>query len=148
MFKASVASAFVVLFGLFAPAAHAQRGRDDVPAAYRPPTGMCRIWLDGVPAGQQPAPIDCATALRTRPSNGRVIFGDEGESRPKKSGSFLPRDWQPRREEPRREEPRREEPRREEPRRETPRETRARPEQRREKPRPRVEPRRPEAEPK
>ena len=146
MFKASVASAFVILIGLLAPAAQAQRGRDDVPAAYRPPPGMCRIWVDGVPAGQQPAPIDCATALRTRPSNGRVIFGDEGEARPKKSGSFLPRDWQPRREEPRREEPRREETRREEPRRETPRETRA-PESRREKPRPRIEPRRPEAEP-
>ena len=145
MFKVSVASAFVVLMGLLAPAAHAQRGREAVPSAYRPPPGMCRIWLDGVPAGQQPAPIDCATALRTRPSNGRVIFGDEGESRPKKTGSFLPRDWQPRREEPRREEPRREEPRRE-----TPRETRTETEERREKPRrerPRIEPRRPEAEP-
>jgi hypothetical protein len=38
---------------------------------------MCRIWLDGVPPGQQPAPTDCATAVRNRPANGRVIFGDD-----------------------------------------------------------------------
>jgi hypothetical protein len=43
----------------------------------RPPAGMCRIWLDGVPPGQQPAPTDCATAVRNRPANGRVIFGDD-----------------------------------------------------------------------
>jgi hypothetical protein len=38
---------------------------------------MCRIWLNGVPASRQPAPTDCATALRRRPPNARVIFGDE-----------------------------------------------------------------------
>jgi hypothetical protein len=38
---------------------------------------MCRIWLDGVPAGRQPAPTDCASALRNRPANGQVIFGDD-----------------------------------------------------------------------
>jgi hypothetical protein len=38
---------------------------------------MCRIWLDGVPAAQQPAPTDCATAVRNRPAKGRVIFGDD-----------------------------------------------------------------------
>jgi hypothetical protein len=38
---------------------------------------MCRIWLDGVPAAQQPAPTDCPTALKNRPANGRVVFGDE-----------------------------------------------------------------------
>jgi hypothetical protein len=38
---------------------------------------MCRIWLDKVPAKQQPAPTDCPTAVRNRPSNGRVIFGDD-----------------------------------------------------------------------
>ena len=45
--------------------------------AHRPPPGMCRIWIDGVPAARQPAPTDCATALRRRPPNARVIFGDE-----------------------------------------------------------------------
>lgn len=49
----------------------------DVPATHRPPPGMCRIWIDGVPPGRQPAPTDCATALRRRPPNARVIFGDE-----------------------------------------------------------------------
>lgn len=43
----------------------------------RPPAGMCRIWLENVPAAQQPAPTDCASAVRNRPENGRVIFGDD-----------------------------------------------------------------------
>jgi hypothetical protein len=48
---------------------------------------MCRIWLNDVPAGQQPAPTDCATAVKNKPANGRVIFGDdyvEGEKGDKK----------------------------------------------------------------
>jgi hypothetical protein len=49
----------------------------EIPVAERPPAGMCRIWLDGVPAAQQPAPTDCATAVRNRPAKGRVIFGDD-----------------------------------------------------------------------
>ncbi len=62
--------------------AHAQKragggGDDDVPKAFRPPAGMCRIWLDRVPAKQQPAPTDCPTAVRNRPPNGRVLFGDD-----------------------------------------------------------------------
>ena len=56
--------------------AHAQKG-DDVPKEYRPPAGMCRIWLDRVPPKQQPAPTDCPTAVRNRPPNGRVLFGDD-----------------------------------------------------------------------
>jgi hypothetical protein len=38
---------------------------------------MCRIWLNDVPAAQQPAPTDCASAVRNRPAKGRVIFGDD-----------------------------------------------------------------------
>jgi hypothetical protein len=38
---------------------------------------MCRIWIDGVPPGQQPAPTDCVTAERRRPANARVIYGDD-----------------------------------------------------------------------
>jgi hypothetical protein len=49
----------------------------DVPPAHRPPPGMCRVWLNGVPAAQQPAATDCATAIRNRPENGRVLFGDD-----------------------------------------------------------------------
>ena len=50
---------------------------DSVPKASRPPAGMCRIWLNGVPARQQPAPTDCPTAVKDKPPNGRVIFGDD-----------------------------------------------------------------------
>jgi len=49
----------------------------DIPTAMRPPAGMCRIWLDNVPPAQQPAPTDCATAVKNRPQNGKVIFGDD-----------------------------------------------------------------------
>ena len=48
-----------------------------IPADARPPKGMCRVWIDGVPAAQQPAATDCSTAVKNRPSNGRVIFGDD-----------------------------------------------------------------------
>src|SRR5438874_2255634 len=55
-----------------------QSRRDQiVPPGFFPPAGMCRIWLNEVPAGQQPAPTDCASAVRNRPTNGRVLFGDE-----------------------------------------------------------------------
>ena len=62
---------------LAAPLAAQGRNDQGIPPGFRPPPGMCRIWIDGVPAGQQPAPTDCATAVRNRPANGRVIFGDD-----------------------------------------------------------------------
>lgn len=46
-----------------------------VPSHMMPPAGKCRIWMDEVPAAQQPAPTDCQTALRQKPANGTVIFG-------------------------------------------------------------------------
>lgn len=65
--------------------------RPVVPPAYRPPAGMCRIWIQGVPPNQQPAPTDCVTAVRNRPVNGHVIFGDDspkrGKEKPKKGKS-------------------------------------------------------------
>lgn len=70
-----------------------QRRDQTVPAGFFPPAGMCRIWINDVPAGQQPAPTDCASAVRNRPANGRVLFGDEspkgkkGKSDKKKSSS-------------------------------------------------------------
>ena len=65
----------------FAP----QRGRlDQLPARYRPPPGMCRIWLDSVPANRQPAPTDCASAIRNLPPNARVIFSDSAAQRDNK----------------------------------------------------------------
>jgi hypothetical protein len=61
------------------PARQQSQSRRDqiVPPGFFPPAGMCRIWLNEVPAGQQPAPTDCASAVRNRPSNGRVLFGDD-----------------------------------------------------------------------
>ncbi len=68
-----------------ASVAHAQQGKhDEVPKAYRPAPGMCRIWLDKVPAKQQPAPTDCPTAVRNRPNNGKVLFGDDYVEKGKK----------------------------------------------------------------
>ena len=67
-----------------------ERSRGDVAAQFKPPPGMCRIWIEGVPGSRQPAPTDCGTALRNRPPNGRVIFGDElpriNNSRPAQKG--------------------------------------------------------------
>lgn len=63
---------------------------DRIPEGHRPPPGMCRIWLDGVPAGQQPAPTDCPTAVRNRPSNGRVIFGDDYRTRGERGDEARP----------------------------------------------------------
>ena len=54
--------------------------KTSIPAQARPPKGMCRIWLDGVPAAQQPAATDCQTAIKNRPQNGTVIFGDDFSS--------------------------------------------------------------------
>jgi len=55
-----------------------QPGRDQIiPQAFYPPAGMCRIWINEVPAGRQPAPTDCASAVRNRPANGKVLFGDD-----------------------------------------------------------------------
>lgn len=61
----------------FAPRRPKEEIKLAIPKGYMPPAGMCRIWIDDVPAGQQPAPTDCATAIKNRPTNGRVIFGDE-----------------------------------------------------------------------
>jgi len=68
-----------------------QRREQIVPPGFFPPAGMCRIWINDVPAGQQPAPTDCASAVRNRPANGKVLFGDDppkskkGKSDKKKS---------------------------------------------------------------
>ena len=58
-----------------------QTKKDTVPAEYRPPAGMCRVWVDGVPASQQPAPTDCPSATLKKPANGRVIYGDDPDKK-------------------------------------------------------------------
>ena len=67
------------------------QGRDEIPDEYRPPPGMCRVWIDGVPASRQPAPTDCPTAIRNKPSNARVLFGD----RPASENPAAPRGLRP-----------------------------------------------------
>lgn len=49
----------------------------EVPKEYLPPAGMCRVWVEGVPPAQQPAPTDCAAAVRNKPANGKVIYGED-----------------------------------------------------------------------
>jgi len=76
------------------PQAQQSQRRDQiVPPGFYPPAGMCRIWINGVPAAQQPAPTDCSSAVRNRPANGKVLFGDDppkgkkGKSDKKKSNA-------------------------------------------------------------
>lgn len=69
-----------------------QSRRDPVPKGFAPPAGMCRIWINDVPPGKQPAPTDCASAVRNRPANGKVLFGDDpskakGKSKKKSSAT-------------------------------------------------------------
>jgi hypothetical protein len=47
-----------------------------VPAQYAPPAGMCRLWVRGVPADRQPAPTECAKAVRVRSPNSQIVFGN------------------------------------------------------------------------
>jgi hypothetical protein len=59
--------------------AQSQRGRrsSNIPPGQMPPAGMCRVWIDGVPPGHQPAPTDCQTAVANRPANARILWGDQ-----------------------------------------------------------------------
>ena len=70
-------AALLAGFALSAATLHAQSSSSNVPESHRPPPGMCRIWIDGVPPTHQPAPTDCATAIRKRPLNARVVFGSD-----------------------------------------------------------------------
>jgi hypothetical protein len=70
-------AALLAGFALSAATLHAQSSSSNVPDSHRPPPGMCRIWIDGVPPTHQPAPTDCATAIRKRPLNARVVFGSD-----------------------------------------------------------------------
>lgn len=68
----------------------AAQSRDSIAPEHRPPPGMCRIWLNDVPANRQPEPTDCPTAIRKRPPNGRVIFGEEVRRSTREEPAKLP----------------------------------------------------------
>lgn len=55
-----------------------------IPPKYAPPGGMCRVWVQGVPPAQQPAPTQCAKAVRVHSPNSQVVFG------PSRSGTVVP----------------------------------------------------------
>lgn len=92
VYRSVLASAAALLFlALPASAAGQSRSataRDTVPLGMLPPTGKCRIWMNGVPAAQQPAATDCSTALRQRPANGTILYGPA--SRATSGGRFDP----------------------------------------------------------
>jgi hypothetical protein len=66
------------------------RTTDRIPPGQLPPRGMCRVWIDGVPPGQQPAVTDCATAQRQAlgRANAHVIYGDQQSFPGKGKGKF------------------------------------------------------------
>ncbi len=74
MIRPAIGISLLALAITAAPAV-AQERADTIAEAYRPPPGMCRIWLDNVPPERQPAPTDCSTAIRRRPAGARVVFG-------------------------------------------------------------------------
>ena len=59
-----------------------------VPPGQRPPDGLCRVWIEGVPAGRQPRPTDCATARANAPLNSRVIYGSDAPFPGRANGRF------------------------------------------------------------
>ena len=68
-----------------------QRTSTKVPKGHLPPRGMCRVWIDGVPPGQQPAVTSCSQAERDRLQYGtgaRVIYGDDQAFPGKGKGKF------------------------------------------------------------
>ena len=67
--------AMVIGGALLASASVAEGQRGKVPKGQMPSAGMCRIWIDGVPPGRQPAQTDCATARANAPANSRILTG-------------------------------------------------------------------------
>lgn len=66
-----------------------------VPPGHLPPRGMCRVWVDGVPPGQQPPVTSCAQAEQDRLRYGasaRVIYGDRESFRGRGNGKFRDRE--------------------------------------------------------
>jgi hypothetical protein len=69
--------------------------RPQMPVTFTPPAGLCRLWITGVPASQQPAPTDCASAIKNRPSNAAVVFGPKRRSESSEMEPFTRRAGSP-----------------------------------------------------
>ena len=68
---------------LLAGSAAAQgRGRasNSYPPGFRPPPGMCRVWIQGVPPGRQPGVTDCVSARAMPSANSTVLYGDRTDN--------------------------------------------------------------------
>lgn len=77
--------AIVFVTALMAAPAAAQGRRDSqgIPPGQLPPDGLCRVWYDGRPPGQQPRATNCDEAERvaSRNRDARVIYGvDRGRA--------------------------------------------------------------------
>lgn len=79
----SLASLTALPLGAQEKSTRETKAASNVPQSAQPPAGLCRVWLENVPAGQQPAPTDCATAIKNRPNNARIVFGKLKEDAPK-----------------------------------------------------------------
>lgn len=81
--------------GVYGEGSTSRNSRDSrVPKGHLPARGMCRVWIDGVPPGHQPAPTSCAQAERDRfkYSNARVIYGDRESFPGKGKGKWKTKD--------------------------------------------------------
>ena len=78
-FAGSLASFAALPLGAQEKSTKETKAASPVPQSAQPPAGLCRVWLENVPASQQPAPTDCATAIKNRPNNARVVFGNLSE---------------------------------------------------------------------
>ena len=76
--RTSINVAVVALVLAAAPLSAQIRKHDvtRIPPGQLPPKGMCRVWINGLPPGQQPAVTTCADAEAHRVANSRVIYGD------------------------------------------------------------------------
>jgi hypothetical protein len=85
----SLASLTALSLGAQEKSTRETKAASSVPESAQPPAGLCRVWLENVPASQQPAPTDCATAIKSRPNNAHVLFGSlrDDETKPLQKGS-------------------------------------------------------------
>ena len=69
---------FAMLVGAGVAEAQGRGNAGRIPPGHLPAAGECRVWIDGVPPGRQPAPTSCSRArYDAQRWGGRVIYGDD-----------------------------------------------------------------------